>query len=463
MPTNWNHYIRIVFLIALMHFAITSSMALSTEPAVEKQSDWAAPFPDYIFDISEVMLHDVINPPAAARYYAYTSLAAYAAYLNGNPEQSLLDRFQSPLKIDYSAFNDKVDLTFSAIYALLEVGKKLLPSGYLLQSNQDKLIKKFRKKGRHTKKEVVASVAYAQQIANQVIEYSKQDGYRKLSTLTRYTPSGEEGKWYPTPPAYIEAVEPHWNTIRTFYLDSASQFPPPPPVEFSKVSGSGFHKQMMAVYHAVKDRTKQQYEIAKFWDCNPFEVEFTGHMAIGLKKITPGGHWMGITGIATENSGCSLDSTLFAFALVGTSMHDAFISCWDEKYRSDRIRPETIINRLVDPSWRPVLQTPPFPEYTSGHSVVSATSATVLTQLFGEAFSFNDTTEIIFGLPARKFNSFREASEEAAISRLYGGIHYPDACEDGVVQGNQVGEFILKKIGNIKNSGIDNKQSLNQK
>jgi hypothetical protein len=203
---------------------------------------------------------------------------------------------------------------------------------------------------------------------------------------------------------------------------------------------------MKEVYSVVKDLSEEQRAIASFWDCNPFAVSYSGHMAIGLKKISPGGHWMGITGIACKKANTSLDSAIFIHTTVALTLHDAFISCWKEKYLSDRIRPETAINKLVDPSWRPILQTPPFPEYTSGHSVVSASAATVLTYLLGDNFSFVDTSEIYFGLPERKFNSFFEASNEAAISRLYGGIHFRDACEQGVAQGKLVGQLALHKL-----------------
>lgn len=156
---------------------------------------------------------------------------------------------------------------------------------------------------------------------------------------------------------------------------------------------------------------------------------------------------MGIAGIAAEKAGLPLDSAIFVNTVLAMTLHDAFISCWEEKFKSNRVRPETVINRLIDPDWRPLLQTPPFPEYTSGHSVVSASAAVVLTHFFGDNFSFVDDTEVYFGLPERSFNSFFEASEEAAISRLYGGIHYRDACELGVIQGKKVGMHVVKNIG----------------
>jgi len=132
--------------------------------------------------------------------------------------------------------------------------------------------------------------------------------------------------------------------------------------------------------------------------------------------------------------------------LAAATLMDSFISCWDEKYRSSRVRPETVITRYMDQKWQPLLQTPPFPEYTSGHSVISTAVSETLTYMIGDNFSFRDDTEVIFDLPTRDFKSFRQAAEEAAISRLYGGIHYRDAIENGQSQGKAIGNFIVEKL-----------------
>ena len=155
---------------------------------------------------------------------------------------------------------------------------------------------------------------------------------------------------------------------------------------------------------------------------------------------------MGIAGIACRKANVSLDSAILIHTLVALTLHDAFISCWQEKFASDRIRPEAAINKLIDPSWRPLLQTPPFPEYTSGHSVVSSAVSVVLTHLMGDNFAFRDDSEVYFGLPERDFQSFYQAANEAAISRLYGGIHFRDACENGVQQGRNIGARVLTSM-----------------
>jgi hypothetical protein len=169
-------------------------------------------------------------------------------------------------------------------------------------------------------------------------------------------------------------------------------------------------------------------------------------MNIGLKKMSPGGHWMDIAGNATEVAGLDLDHAIVVEALVAVTLMDAFISCWDEKYRSNRIRPETYIDRYIDDRWQPYLQTPPFPEYTSGHSVISTAAAEVLTYLLGPRLDYSDNAEELFDIPMRSFHSFREAAAEAAISRLYGGIHYRDAVVNGQAQGKALAAYIIEKM-----------------
>ncbi len=155
---------------------------------------------------------------------------------------------------------------------------------------------------------------------------------------------------------------------------------------------------------------------------------------------------MGITAIATRKAKSSFDETINAFTNVTISLFDGFISCWDEKWDTLIVRPETLINQYYNEEWLPLLQTPPFPEYTSGHSVISRAAAVTLTDLFGDNFDFVDTTEIAYGLPERSYTSFIHASEEAAISRLYGGIHYMMAIEEGIKQGQGVGDYIVQGL-----------------
>lgn len=197
--------------------------------------------------------------------------------------------------------------------------------------------------------------------------------------------------------------------------------------------------------------SNEQKEIAGFWDCNPFKMNVNGHVMYASKKISPGGHWMNITRLACQKAGASPVQSIEAYACLAITIADAFISCWDEKYRSLVIRPETYINKYIDGAWMPLLQTPPFPEYTSGHSVLSSASAVMLTKIFGDNFSFADSTEVEFGIPVRQFTSFTQAAEEAAISRFYGGIHYIPSINNGLDEGRKIGVFMTNKLKTKRN------------
>lgn len=402
-----------------------------------------------VFAVTMVMIHDVVNPPAASRFYTYCLLGAHEIVAHNNRQIVAPTTFTKSIN-EVTIEAKDYDYQIAALYCILETGRLIIPSGYMLEEDQKKLIIALLREG-HSQATIDKSIAVAQEVAKKIAADGSTDGYLKLSTRLRYRPKKGDGFWYPTPPGYIEGVEPHWKTIRPVLIDSCNQFVPKPPVAFSKDSTSAFYKLTKEVYDVGKNLTEQQRFIASYWDCNPFAINTSGHMNIGFKKISPGGHWMNITGIATTKASLDLDKGIMVHSLVAATLMDAFISCWDEKYRSSRVRPETVINRSIDPQWQPLLQTPPFPEYTSGHSVISTAVAETLTFLLGDNFAFRDDTEVIFDLPTRDFKSFRQASEEAAISRLYGGIHYRDAIENGQAQGKALGDFVIEKL---KKAGV---------
>ncbi len=399
-----------------------------------------------IFATTMVMIHDVVNPPAASRFYTYCLLGAHEIVAQQHPEQVVsAQRFVQQWKPITISTSGQYNYQIAALYCILETGRLILPSGYMLEEEQQKLIASLQKAG-YGQAQIDLSVGVAQQVAKQVMQRAASDNYSRLSTRLRYRPVKDDAHWYPTPPAYIEAIEPNWRTIKPMLIDSCSQFKPVLPVTFSKDSTSRFYKLAQEVYTIGNTLTPDQRFIASYWDCNPFAVNTSGHMSIGFKKISPGGHWMNITNLVTDQLKLPFDQAIEVESLVAMTLMDAFISCWDEKYRSNRIRPETYINRYISPRWQPLLQTPPFPEYTSGHSVISTAVAEVLTFLLGDNIGFTDNTEVIFDLPERKFSSFRQAASEAAISRLYGGIHFRDAIEDGQKQGKALGNFVIDRI-----------------
>lgn len=406
-----------------------------------------------VFSLTMVMVHDVVNPPAASRYYAYVMLGAYDLVSQHNPRLIRPNAFIRNYPFGGAGGDSGYDYRIAAAYSILETGRVMLPSGYLLEAEQTKFVQLL-KKEKWPQTLIDRSIAAGRKATEKVVAWSKGDSYNLLSTKLRYTPLRKDSTWYPTPPAYIEAVEPNWRIIRPMMVDSSNEFMPPRLAPFSMDTASEFYRLVKEVYILSKDTgTRGEYErtIAGFWDCNPFAVQTSGHMNIGNKKISPGGHWMNIAAIAAGVTGQDFDHTVEAQTLVAVTLMDAFICCWDEKYRTNRLRPETFINRHIDARWQPYLQTPPFPEYTSGHSVISTASAEVLSYLFGERLDYIDDTEELWDIRPRSFHSFREAAEEAAISRLYGGIHYRDGVTSGQVQGKAVGEYIVERI---KRAGI---------
>jgi hypothetical protein len=406
---------------------------------------------------TDVMVTDVTSPVAAARYYAYINLAA-------NETVAIFDRQQPRFSGALSGFGNitvadslvsKSDPGLAVLLALYKTASRLLPSGYLLQKQPDSL-KALASKRKLPSDKIHASTQLADKVVQQVIAYAATDGFVKLSGLRRFTPSTGDAYWQPTAPGFMSAIEPNWHTVRPFLIDSCTQFSGPPPHPYTSDTSSLFYKELKEVYEVSKRLSNEQAAIANFWDCNPFALQQVGHLEFGIKKLSPGGHWIGITGIACRKENLTLAQAAYVHTVVSIGMADAFISCWNNKYKYNRVRPVTAIRKLVDRNWSPLLQTPPFPEYTSGHSVLSGAVAVILTHFFGEGYSFTDDSEEEFGLPRRKFNSFAEASKEAAISRLYGGIHFRDAIENGAREGEAIGKFVIRSIPlpeKFKNNG----------
>ena len=244
----------------------------------------------------------------------------------------------------------------------------------------------------------------------------------------------------------MDAVEPNWGKIRPFVLDSAAQFKPAPPYAFDTAKTSRYYRDLKETHDVRETMTDDQRALTAFWDCNPYVMNVRGHAMFATKKVTPGGHWMAIAGIASSKAGADMMQSAEAYARTAIALADGFIVSWDEKYTTNMIRPETVINKYMDEAWEPLLQTPPFPEYTSGHSVISNAAAAVLTDEYGPTFAFSGSSEMSYGLTAKSFPSFNAAASEAAISRLYGGIHYRQSIEEGAKQGRKVGELVVARV-----------------
>ena len=398
--------------------------------------------------LTQVIIYDVFTPPVASRIYVYSSLASYEAIrFSKEGAGSIAEKLRDFGKMPKPEKGKTYNYTLAATKAFFTVVRNVkVFSVDSLQAYEESVYKNF--KDILDDSTYKRSLAFGDTTAKVILARAKTDGYLKSRGKPKHLGSNEPGRWRPTPPDYMDGVEWCWNTMKPMVMDSASQFKPPVPPPYSTDSGSVFFKGVKEVYAIGKALTEEQKLIARYWDDNPFVMEHSGHMMFANKKITPGGHWMGIAAIAAKQTKADAVKTAQTYTLTAIALYDAFISCWDEKYRSNYIRPVTVINEKIDNGWSPFLQTPPFPEYTSGHSTITRAAATVLTALFGDHFAFQDTSDVRYIGLQRHFSSFIQAADEASVSRVYGGIHYRFSVNEGSVAGRKIGEQITKKLLN---------------
>ena len=313
-------------------------------------------------NLSDVIVYDIFSPPVASRVYLYPSIAAYELMANKMPfkYKSLVGQVKDLKPIPEPEKDSKnYNLNLTILYAFNKVGKTLIFSDELMEKFEKRLNDKLNSIG-VPRNIIIASKKYAEKVANHILDWAKNDLYNQTRTFPKYTILEEEVFWKPTPPDYMDGIEPHWNKIRTLVLDSANQFIPKEPLKFDLTKGSPFQIQLQEVYEIGIKMDPEKIQIAKFWDCNPYVTHHRGHAMFATKKITPGGHWIGITAIAGRTANSTFDEVVNAYANVSISLFDSFISCWDEKWRSILVRPETLINQHYDEEWLPLLQTPPF-------------------------------------------------------------------------------------------------------
>lgn len=399
--------------------------------------------------LTEVIIHDIFGPTVASRIYAYANLAGYEALVPSNPDLLPLG---GKLK-RYSAApvpeaGQEYCFPLASVRAFLTVSRALTFSANFYDEYEKTFYEQYKKDG--VPDDVYdRSMAYGEAVAKHVLDYAAKDKYKETRGF-KYTVTNQPGTWVPTPPAYMDASEPQWNKIRCWVIDTCNQFMPPRPPAYTLDKGSLYRKELDEVYTVGKNLTDAQKATAFFWDDNAFVMNVAGHVMYASKKMTPGGHWLAITATTTRQKKLDLMHTVEAYAIVSFAIADGFIACWDEKYRSQMIRPETVINKEFDAHWTPFLQTPAFPEYTSGHSTISMAAMTALGNLIGDQINFTDSTEYKYGHGVKSFTSLRGAALDASISRLYGGIHYRSALEKGQEQGEAVGKWVVAHLGNRK-------------
>lgn len=417
----------------------------TTETPTPHVAELSSDIANQWFDLSLQLTKSTpgFSPPVSARTFGYLGLALYESCVNDMPGykslQGKINGFKDgamPVKpfveIHYGiAANRAMSVAMFALYkaTTTENIQKIfdLERAILLELS----------KGLNEKL-VGASVDFGDAVGNAVFQFAISDGQEWA--VTRNFPGGYvtpvfPGAWKPTPPAMQSVpLQPFWGNVRPFLAKNIAETQPAPPPAYSLDKSSEFYKQSDEVYITVKNLSPEQKIIAEFWSDDPG------------KTATPPGHSISILKQILSERKANLAEAAQSYVRMGMAQHDAFVACWKCKYVYNLLRPITYIRENIDPNWNTILNTPPFPEYTSGHSVQSAAMAEVMTGLFGDNYTFTDRTHEartdINGKP-RTFKSFRAAAAEAAISRLYGGIHYRFGIDAGLGMGEKIGKNIM--------------------
>ena len=387
------------------------------------------------FDLSLQLVRTTpgFSPPVASRAFGYAGLALYEALVPGMEGfRSLAGVLPGLTALPAAGRNRAYDWPTVANAALAEVLRGLFPESQRAAINTFESRLEARLRHGLPPGAFVRSLERGRHVAAEILEWSRSDGGHDgyLRNFPAYTPPIGPGLWVPTPPGFLPALQPFWGGNRCLAIAGGTDCPPGDHPPYSEDPRSSFYAEALETYEAVRTLTPEQEEIARFWSDDPGAT------------ATPPGHSISITTQVLGEKHASLAAAAEAYAKVGIAVYDAFVACWYQKYVYNLLRPVTYIQRLIEPSWSPLLTTPPFPEYTSGHSVQSGAAFQVLTDLFGEGYAFVDRTHDDRGIAPRSFGSFFEAAEEAAISRLYGGIHFRAAIVNGVAQGRCIGQAV---------------------
>ena len=419
--------------------AVLADVEITKKPASDDfSSEVASAWFELLYDVVKA---ERTTPPVASRIYGIAAAALYEGIVPGaQANRSLVGQLNGLSFVPSPKQTKKYHWPTVANTVLAYTIRGLFPtisqaSLAAINNREQGFASQYRSEAGETVYE--RSLVFGLRVASAILFWAAADGFVTNNNCP-YVPVIVAGGWEPTPPAFSpNPLQPCWGLLRPMALRSGGECPPHGTPLFSTDTKSSFYAAALEVYNVGVGLTAEQKIIADYWS--------DGAGSTG----TPPGHWIAIVSQIARNDGLSLARAAEAYARVGIAVHDAFIACWNAKYVSNLQRPVTYINRDIDASWRPYIVTPNFPSYTSGHSTQSGAAASVLTDMFGIK-SFTDTTHINHGLvpaqQARKFNSFSQAADEAAISRLYGGIHYSFDNNDGLTCGQCIGKAIHDRV-----------------
>jgi membrane-associated phospholipid phosphatase len=432
---------RVVWLFAVVSLLVTLWLGAGAGHHPQAPDDIPSEVASVWFDqLYDLVTTERITAPPASRLYGLAAVILYEAVVPGSREhRSLVGQLHALAAVPQPTAHQPYHWPTVANTALAAAIRGLLPEASPASLEAiDALEQAFAAEFQPRVPAAVSarSAAQGRAVAAAVVAWAATDGFAALNNCP-YTPPMGPGLWEPTPPAFAPALQPCWGQLRPLVLASGDECAPPPPPAYSDDPASEFFARALDVYTTSVNLTEEQRTIAHYW------ADLSGTTG------TPAGHWIAIVGQLARREGLSLMAAAEGYVRVGLAVADAFIGCWQTKYTYNLLRPETFITRVIDPAWVPLLITPGFPAYTSGHATQSGAAATVLTDMFGMT-PFTDTLhqdhDLEPRLEPRRFGSFDEAAAEAAVSRLYAGIHYPFDSNNGLAQGRCMGRVIVDRV-----------------
>ena len=382
------------------------------------------------------------SPPVASRTFAYLSIAAYEAVASGSDDlQSLAGQLTAltagPQRDAGAKYDEGVVLNATMSAVIKTMFENTGPTG---QRAYEALATKLTQQTEDGVDPAVVkrSEAFGASVAAHILDWAKDDGGATITNMgfpypADYKLNPAPGHWVPTSTIVQQQTPllPDWGKNRPFAMPADLDCKVPPGLPYSEDPDSEFYKQAKEVYDTSNSLTPEQAAIARFWADDP------------MLSWTPPGHWINIVMQILKRDNVPLEKATDTLMRVAVAEADAFIGCWQVKFKYDTIRPYTYIRKVIDPKWNTLINTPAFPEYDSGHSVSSAAAADVLTAIYGDNFAFEDDTGSKDNLAPHNFKSFWEAANQAGISRLYGGIHFRAAIENGLAQGKCIAAYSI--------------------
>lgn len=397
----------------------------------------AEPLVEWMETLYAAVQRDALSAPNAARVYGYAGITAYEATVPGMIDnRSLSGQLNGLTNLPFPTEDAQYDWLTTLNYTMHNVLTSLFKDRAVESLDSFTTLRDAQVEARREAgiEEVVIenSIEYAEDLSRELTTWIDDDNYAEVEAMTYEMPTDGEGAYILTGEA-IQPAEPYWGQIRPFALEYVDECAIPMGMQYSLEEDSPFYAQAMEVMEVGDSLTPEQRDIALWWVDTP---GITG---------APAGHWISIENQMVELLELPLDRATQMYGMVGIALSDAFVATWSLKYQINLLRPETFINNNLNRGWRPFINTPPFPEYPSGHSTASGAAAHMLTWLFNTV-AFTDRTheERLGGV--RSYTSFWAAANEAAISRLYGGIHYRDAIERGIEMGECVSQYALDNI-----------------